>query len=762
MTRQSGFGRPGSQRALFPRSFYAVTAFLISWSCGLLSVAHLNAATIVSELGAAGPANFTVLSLGGNTGQINFTGSGTINGNAGMPNSGEYIASGSADLTGILYLGSQSSKKISGSAKIQGGTQQNTKSNSLLNSAVQAADAASSYFAGLPPTPVSITCTPKCTSLPFQTMGSGAKFTITGTKAVNVLDLKGINIPHGATVTFYSKVAGAEFVINNSGPFQIGSDVTITVAGTVSPYAVVLNHTGNEEAQISSGSILTGIILAPIAAIQIESATFTGEVIGGKNAAVQISGQTKLVQPSIAVPNVVGATQSAATTDIEAVGLILGTVTTASSPTVPSGDVISESPIAGKLVKPGSAVNLVVSSGPAEVAVPNVVGSTQAAATSAIKAAGLIVGTVTTAPSSTIPSGSVISENPTAGTMVNAGSAVNLVISSGPGQVAVPNVVGSTQAAATTTIQNAGLVVGTVTTQSSSTVPSGDVISETPTAGTMVNAGSAVNLVISSGPAQVAVPNVVGSTQAAATSAIKAAGLVVGTITTAPSNTVPSGSVISESPTAGTMVNVGSAVNLVVSSGPGQVSVPNVVGSTQAAATTAIQNAGLVVGTVTTHSSSTVPSGDVISETPSAGTMVNAGSAVNLVISSGPAQVAVPNVVGSTQAAATTAIQNAGLVVGTVTTASSSTVPSGDVISETPSAGTMVNAGSAVNLVISSGPAQVAVPNVVGSSQAAATTAIQSAGLVVRFWYSAARLPSLPFCSSSSQRCDYCRRSRLG
>jgi beta-lactam-binding protein with PASTA domain len=133
--------------------------------------------------------------------------------------------------------------------------------------------------------------------------------------------------------------------------------------------------------------------------------------------------------------------------------------------------------------------------------------------------------------------------------------------------------------------------------------------------------------------------------------------------------------------------------------------VPNVVGDTQAAATTAITGAGLVVGTVTSASSSTVPSGDVISQSPAAGTSVAPGSAVNLVISTGPPPVSVPNVVGDTQAAATTAITGAGLVVGTVTSASSSTVPSGDVISQSPAAGTSVNVGSAVDLVISSGPA---------------------------------------------------------
>lgn len=68
-------------------------------------------------------------------------------------------------------------------------------------------------------------------------------------------------------------------------------------------------------------------------------------------------------------------------------------------------------------------------------------------------------------------------------------------------QTAVPNVVGLTQAAATTAIMNAGLVVGTVTSQSSANVPAGDVISQDPVAATEVNLGSSVNLVISSGSA---------------------------------------------------------------------------------------------------------------------------------------------------------------------------------------------------------------------------------------------------------------------
>ena len=340
----------------------------------------------------------------------------------------------------------------------------------------------------------------------------------------------------------------------------------------------------------------------------------------------------------VAVPNVVGLTQAAATTAITGANLTLGTVTTASSTTVPAGSVISQTPTAGTQATQGSAVNLVVSSGPPQVAVPNVVGLTQAAATSAITGANLTLGTVTTASSTTVPAGSVISQTPTAGTQATQGSAVNLVVSSGPPQVAVPNVVGLTQTAATSAITGANLTLGTVTTASSTTVPAGSVISQTPTAGTQATQGSAVNLVVSSGPPQVAVPNVVG---------LDAGGGDVRDHRREPhARDGDDGVEHDGAGRIGDQSNAdrrarrstqGSAVNLVVSSGPPQVAVPNVVGLTQTAATSAITGANLTLGTVTTASSTTVPAGSVISQTPTAGTQATQGSAVNLVVSSGSA-----------------------------------------------------------------------------------------------------------------------------
>lgn len=140
-------------------------------------------------------------------------------------------------------------------------------------------------------------------------------------------------------------------------------------------------------------------------------------------------------------------------------------------------------------------------------------------------------------------------------------------------------------------------------------------------------------------PVMVTVPNVVGETQAAAEATLIAAQLTVGAITAQASDTVPAGTVISQAPVAGTEVEKASAVALAVSTGPALVSVPNLVGQTQAAATAAISAAQLTLGTVTPAASDTVPAGQVISQNPLAGASVAKGSAVNLVVSTGaPAQ----------------------------------------------------------------------------------------------------------------------------
>jgi beta-lactam-binding protein with PASTA domain len=272
--------------------------------------------------------------------------------------------------------------------------------------------------------------------------------------------------------------------------------------------------------------------------------------------------------------------------------------------------------------------------------VPDVVGLDQATAEAAIISAGLVVGTVTTANDDTVPAGDVISQSPAGGTSAASGSAVDLVVSLGPVQLTtVPDVVGLDQATAEATIVSADLVVGTVTSTNDDTVPAGDVISQSPAGGTSAATGSPVDLVVSLGPVQMAtVPDVENLDQATAEATIVSAGLVVGTVTTANDDTVPAGDVISQNPIGGTEVIAGTAVDLVVSLGPVQMTtVPDVVDLEQASAEASIASADLVVGTITTANSDTVVAGNVISQDPTGGTEVVTGTAVDLEVSLGPA-----------------------------------------------------------------------------------------------------------------------------
>ncbi len=205
-----------------------------------------------------------------------------------------------------------------------------------------------------------------------------------------------------------------------------------------------------------------------------------------------------------------------------------------------------------------------------------------------------------------------------------------------PSKVTVPDVSGMTLSAAQSAITGTRLSVGTVSEEYNATVPAGLVIGQDPAGGTTVSPGTAMDLVMSKGPRPVTIPNVVGMTQMTAQNVIMGDGLSVGTVTQALSETAPVGQVISQDPTAGASVAVGTAVSLTVSRGSDGRTVPNVVGMTQSAAQNAITNASLTVGTVTRQSSTTVPAGQVISQSPPAGTSAVTASAVNLVVASGP------------------------------------------------------------------------------------------------------------------------------
>jgi serine/threonine-protein kinase len=158
-------------------------------------------------------------------------------------------------------------------------------------------------------------------------------------------------------------------------------------------------------------------------------------------------------------PNLVGLTQSQATTTLADDGLKYAIVT-AYNNSVAAGDVVSVSPSPGTPVKPGALITLTVSKGEPTVAVPNVTGQTQDEATSALQQKGFNVAVATTETTSeTVPKGSVVSYTPTGS--ATAGSTVTLTISSGQQQVVVRDVTGMSVEDATAALQAQGFTVTT-------------------------------------------------------------------------------------------------------------------------------------------------------------------------------------------------------------------------------------------------------------------------------------------------------------
>ena len=120
----------------------------------------------------------------------------------------------------------------------------------------------------------------------------------------------------------------------------------------------------------------------------------------------------------------------------------------------------------------------------------------------------------------------------------------------------------------------------------------------------------------------------------------------------------------------------------------------------------------------------------VIGETPPAGSVVGKGTHVTISVSTGPGSSALPDVTSLTAAQATAKLKGAGFKPITETQ-SSTTVPAGRVITTEPAAETEVRAGAAVKVLVSSGPAPVSVPDVLGQSRTAAEATLTNAKLTV-------------------------------
>lgn len=268
------------------------------------------------------------------------------------------------------------------------------------------------------------------------------------------------------------------------------------------------------------------------------------------------------------------------------------------------------------------------------------------------------------------------------------------------------NLVNQTAQAARSELTQMGFTDVRTAPQASAQTKPGLVISTNPAAGTTVKSNDPVTLNVSSGPKQVTVPDVTGQQQSSADAALRAAGFVPND-TTAYSDSVGQGIVISTNPAGGQKAAQGAAVEVKVSSGKQPVTIPSLAGEDGTTAGNTLGNLGLKVKQAN-ETSNSYQTGQVTRTSPPAGATVPAGSTVTVYVSTGPptttttAAVTVPDLTGLTQNQASSTLSSDGLKAAFSSVPVSSSSQDGLVQSQSPAPNSSVAPGTTVDVAIGS------------------------------------------------------------
>jgi serine/threonine-protein kinase len=263
-------------------------------------------------------------------------------------------------------------------------------------------------------------------------------------------------------------------------------------------------------------------------------------------------------------------------------------------------------------------------------------------------------------------------------------------------EVDVPRVVGQKLTDARERLDRAGFEQVEVQ-RERSLAPLDRVLRQDPDPGEAARQDEPVVLVVSRGPGKVRVPSVKDLPQKRAIKDLDKAGLRV-TADPQASDSVEEGFAIGTSPIAGTEVDRDTLVRLFVSSGPEQISVPDVVGLTREAAETRITRDGLDVRVEKQESDET--ENEVVAQSPGAGATLERGDDVTITVAIEPEQVTVPDVTGLTRSEALRMLRSVGLE-GSVTERATDTLDEdGVVIEQSPGNGAEVDGGTTVTLIV--------------------------------------------------------------
>ncbi len=201
-----------------------------------------------------------------------------------------------------------------------------------------------------------------------------------------------------------------------------------------------------------------------------------------------------------------------------------------------------------------------------DIEMPDLLGMTEDEAKLTLKDLGLGYHKVGEASSDDYEKGQIIEQSVAAGSDVEKNTTIEVTLSSGKGEIEIPDVKGQDEANAKSALNGAGFQVN-VTYEHSKDVEQGKVISQSPDASTMGKEGDTVTILVSQGVESVKVPTLTGKTQQDASTALSDVGLSMGNVTSEYSDTVAEGLVISQSTAAGSYVDIGSDVSVVISKG---------------------------------------------------------------------------------------------------------------------------------------------------------------------------------------------------
>jgi beta-lactam-binding protein with PASTA domain len=266
--------------------------------------------------------------------------------------------------------------------------------------------------------------------------------------------------------------------------------------------------------------------------------------------------------------------------------------------------------------------------------------------------------------------------------------------------VEVRNVVGLQFDEAREILEAQGFVVNPVF-ENSDEAEAGEVFQTDPPAGEMAEFGSTIDVYVSVGTEEIPVPPVVGLTLGEAQRVIEDAGLVVGQIELRPDADFEEDTVIESIPGAGVEIGPAIPVDLVVSTGPEVITLPDVTDQSQLDAISELTDLGLRFA-VNEEYDDDVAAGDVIRTEPEAGTEVLSGDTILLVVSLGPEPVEVPNLEGMTESQATNALNSVNLLIRVSNTTQPVADPAQDglVVDQVPSPGATANQGDTVTVTL--------------------------------------------------------------